>query len=137
MSHYAKIGVRPAFITVNGTQTQVQGGLVDNVIVAETEFFNTFVDTSPGQWLQTSYNSRGNVHYGTDGKLDGATALRGNYASVDGIYDSKNDKFYDAQPFPSWTLNESTWLWQAPTPMPTDGKQYVWDETSKSWITPA
>jgi hypothetical protein len=112
MSHYAKV--------VNGTVTQV--------IVAEAEFFNHFVDTSPGNWIQTSYNTKGNVH------LNGGTPLRGNYASIGHTYDNTHDVFYEPQPYPSWTLNTTSWLWQAPIAFPTDGKAYRWDEASKSWI---
>jgi hypothetical protein len=111
MSHFAK----------------VLDGKVVQVIVAEPEFFNTFVDTSAGTWLQTSYNTYGNQH-----KL-GGTPLRGNYAGVGFTYDHTNDVFYAPKPFASWTLNQSTWIWEAPTPMPTDGKQYVWDEPTTSW----
>ena len=112
MSHYAK----------------VLNGIVQQVIVAEADFFNTFVDTSPGQWIQTSYNTRGNVH------TLGGTPLRGNYAGIDYIYDATNDVFYAPQPFPSWTLNQTTWTWEAPTPMPIDDKQYSWDEPTKNWV---
>ena len=121
MSHYAKV--------VDGKVTQV--------IVAEADFFNHFVDTSPGSWIQTSYNTRGNKHYNpTTGVEDTATtpALRGNYAGIGYSYDHTNDVFYAPQPYPSWTLNQTTWLWEAPTPMPTDGKPYKWDETTKSWV---
>ena len=119
MSHYAKV--------VSGTVTQV--------IVAEADFFNTFVDTSPGDWIQTSYNTRGNVHYGQDGNPDGGVALRGNYAGIGYTYDQGNDVFYAPQPYPSWTISAATnWLWQAPTPYPTDGKIYTWDEATQSWV---
>ncbi len=100
---------------------------VVQVIVAEPEFFNTFVDSSPGQWIQTSYNTYGNQH-----KL-GGTPLRGNYAGVGFTYDSQNDVFYAPQPYPSWTLNQSTWLWESPTPYPQDGKAYLWNEETLSW----
>lgn len=110
MSHFAKV--------LNGKVVQV--------IVAEPEFFTTFVDTSAGNWIQTSYNTHGNQH-------PNGTPLRGNFASVGYVYDATNDVFYEEQPFPSWTLNNSTWLWEAPTPYPTDGKQYSWDETTTSW----
>lgn len=116
MSHYAKV--------VNGVVTQV--------IVAEEDFFKTFVDTSPGQWIQTSYNTRGNVHYGADGKPDGGVALRGNYAGIGYTYDAVKDVFVAPQPFPSWTLNANH-LWEAPVAMPTDGKPYVWNEATKAW----
>jgi hypothetical protein len=118
MSHYAK----------------VVDGKVAQVIVAETDFFKTFVDTSPGAWVQTSYNTRGGVHYGQDGKTDGGVALRGNYAGVGYTYDQAHDVFYAPSPFPSWTLNQTTWLWEAPVAMPTDGKPYKWDEATKSWV---
>ena len=115
MSHFAK----------------VLDGKVIQVIVAEPEFFNSFVDTSPGQWIQTSYNTYGNQH-----KL-GGTPLRGNFAGVGFIYDHQNDVFYAPQPYPSWTLNQTNWLWEAPTPMPQDGKLYGWDEATTSWIEQA
>jgi hypothetical protein len=111
MSHYAK----------------VVSGLVTQVIVAEPEFFETFVDTSPGTWLQTSYNTYGNQH-------PNGNPLRGNYAGIGFIYDHENDVFYAPKPFASWSLNQSTWLWEAPTPMPTDGKPYRWNEETTSWI---
>jgi hypothetical protein len=112
MSHFAK----------------VLDGKVTQVIVAEPEFFETFVDTTPGTWIQTSYNTYGNQH-----KL-GGTPLRGNYAGIGYNYDAVHDVFYDVQPYPSWTLNQTTWLWEAPTPYPNDDKLYKWDEETTSWV---
>ena len=103
------------------------------VIVAEPEFFQTFVDSSPGAWLQTSYNTRGNVHYGQDGQPDGGVALRGNYAGVGYSYDAQADAFIPPQPYTSWVLSPLTFLWEAPVAMPTDGKPYAWDEATQSW----
>jgi hypothetical protein len=117
-----------------GHFAKVVDGKVTQVIVAEPEFFDTFVDSSAGTWLQTSYNTRGNVHYGQDGNPDGGIAVRGNYAGIGYIYDSVNDVFYVPQPYASWVLNNATWTWEAPTPMPTDGKAYKWDESTTSWI---
>ena len=117
MSHFAK----------------VENNIVTQVIVAEPEFFNTFVDSTPGEWIQTSYNTRGGVHYGQDGQPDGGVALRGNYAGIGYSYDYINDVFIPPKPFPSWVLNNTTWTWDAPTPMPTDGKMYQWDEATKAW----
>jgi hypothetical protein len=105
---------------------KVVGGKVTQVIVAEQEFFNTFVDNSPGQWIQTSYNTYGNQHPEN-------RPLRGNYAGVGFTYDAVNDVFIPPQPFPSWLLT-SSWLWEAPIPIPTDGKRYDWDEATTSWI---
>jgi len=107
---------------------KVNSGIVEKVIVAEQEFFDTFVDTSPGEWIQTSYNTYGNQH-----KLNG-TPLRGNYAGIGYTYDRENDVFIAPKPFPSWTLNQSTWLWEAPTPRPQDDKKYTWNESTTSWV---
>jgi len=120
MAHFAKI--------ING--------VVDRVVAAESDFFDGFVDTSPGLWLQTSYNTRGNLHYGPDGKPDGGVPLRGNYAGVGYIYDSVNDVFYSPPPYPSWILDKNTWLWNPPVAMPADAlnRPYDWNEESKSWV---
>jgi len=115
---------------------KVVNGLVTQVIVAEPEFFNTFVDTSPGQWIQTSYNTRGGVHYDPQTgqpSSDQTKALRKNYAGIGYSYDSTNDCFVPPKPYASWTLNQTTCLWEPPTPMPQDGKQYRWDEATTSW----
>jgi hypothetical protein len=117
-----------------GYFAKVENGIVTKVIAAEKEFFDTFVDSSPGEWIQTSYNTHNNVHYGSDGKPDDGVALRGNYAGVGYVYDRNNDVFYEQQPFPSWTLNKDIWQWQAPVPYPEDGNRYYWDEALKSWV---
>jgi hypothetical protein len=113
---------------------KILGGQVVQVIVAEPEFFETFRDSSPGTWLQTSYNTRGGVHYGPDGQPDGGVALRGNYAGVGYVYDAANDVFYTPQPYPSWTISAPDWLWKPPVEKPNDGKKYNWDEATISWI---
>jgi hypothetical protein len=116
-----------------GHFAKVVDSKVVQVIVAEPEFFDTFIDSSPGAWIQTSYNTRGNVHYSQDGLPDGGVALRGNYAGIGYTYDSATDVFYAPQPYPSWVLSPLTILWEAPVPMPTDGKAYAWDEATLSW----
>jgi hypothetical protein len=103
---------------------------VEQVIVADQDF----IDTQPGKWVQTSYNTKGNVHYGANGEPDGGVAMRGNYAGIGYTYDIQNDVFYAPQPFASWILNTSTWLWEAPVPYPNDGKAYQWDEATQSWV---
>ena len=110
-----------------GNYAKVVDGQVAQVIVAEEDFFKTFVDSSPGTWIKTSYNTHGNKH------ATGGTPLRGNYAGKGYIYDAKNDVFYAPQPFPSWKL-DSDWLWQPPVKMPIDDKRYDWDELSKTWV---
>jgi hypothetical protein len=106
---------------------KVCDGIVTQVIVAEPEFFNTFVDSSPGQWIQTSYNTHGGQH--PEGR-----PLRKNYAGIGFTYDAEKDAFIPPQPFASWTLNNDTCLWESPTPMPADGKGYNWDEAQLQWI---
>ena len=107
---------------------KVVDGRVLQVIVAEPEFFQTFVDLTPGEWVQTSYNTHGGVH------AFGGTPLRGNYAGMGYIYDRTHDVFYPPKPYPSWTISAPTWAWIPPTPYPNDGKSYLWDETTKTWI---
>jgi hypothetical protein len=111
MSHFAK----------------VVDGIVTQVIVAEAEFFETFVDSSPGEWIQTSYNTHGGQH------SNGGTPLRKNYAGIGFTYDRTKDAFIPPKPYASWQLNEDACLWNAPTPRPTDGKDYSWDEATTSW----
>ena len=113
---------------------KVVNGVVDQVIVAEPEFFDTFVDSSPGEWIQTSYNTKGGVHYNPEtGEPDGGVALRKNYAGVGFTYDRDKDAFIPPQPYPSWTLNEESCLWEAPVAYPKDGQVYVWNEETTSW----
>lgn len=107
---------------------KVVNGLVTQVIVAEQEFFDTFVDSSPGQWIQTSYNTHGGVH------ANGGTPLRKNYAGIGYTYDAGRDAFIPPRPYNSWVLNETTGLWDAPTQMPNDGKQYRWDDALGNWV---
>ena len=106
---------------------KVSNGKVVQVIVAEPEFFQTFVDTSPGEWIQTSYNTKGGVH------ANGGTPLRKNYAGIGYTYDRTRDAFIPPQPYASWTLDDSTCLWSAPTLMPTEGGPYTWNESTQSW----
>ena len=111
MSHFAK----------------VKDNIVIEVIVAEAEFFDTFVDETPGEWIQTSYNTYGGEH------LLGGTPLRKNYAGIGFTYDATKDAFIPPKEFDSWTLNESTCLWEPPSAYPSDGKDYRWNETTKAW----
>ena len=109
MSHYAK----------------VKDGKVIDVIVAEADFFDTFIDETPGEWIQTSYNTKGGVH-----KL-GGTPLRKNFAGIGFTYDKNLDAFIPPKPFNSWTLNENTCLWEAPIVKPNGN--YKWNEETRNW----
>ena len=111
MAHYAK----------------VSNGIVVRILVAEADFIETYEDNLPGKWVQTSYNTHGGVH------ANGETPLRKNYAGIGGTYDAQRDAFYAPQPYPSWTLDEDTCIWEAPTAYPDDGAVYVWNERTTSW----
>tara|TARA_A100000172_G_scaffold80514_1_gene70285 strand:- start:42 stop:419 length:378 start_codon:yes stop_codon:yes gene_type:complete len=118
---------------------KVSAGIVTNVIVADQAFIDSIkVDDEPGEWVQTSYNTYGGVHYDRSTNPptpsdDQSKALRKNYAGRNFHYNRHVDAFYDQQPYPSWTLNTTTYLWEPPVAYPNDGKQNYWDETSKSW----
>ena len=76
---------------------------------------------------RTSYNTSGGVHSG------GGVAFRKNYAGIGYTYDETRDAFIPPKPYDSWTLNETTCLWEAPVAYPDDGQQYEWNETTTSW----
>ena len=107
---------------------KVENGVVTQVIVIDQDTLNLGHWGDPSLWIQTSYNTQGGKH------LLGGTPLRKNYAGIGFTYDANRDAFLPPRPFPSWVLDEDTCLWGAPTPMPTDGKMYNWNEDSKSWV---
>ena len=114
MSHYAKI----------------EDNVVQEIIVAEQDF----IDTLSGEWIQTSYNTRGGIHYNPDGSADDGIALRKNFAGIGFTYNRTLDAFISPQPYASWKLNETTCMWEAPIPVPDINKFYHWDEDTLSWI---
>ena len=137
MSHYAKI----------------EDGIVTQVIVAERDFIDSGAVGDASNWVQTSYNTRGGVHYAPNSDTpDGGVALRKNYAGKGYTYDKTKDAFIAPQPYPSWSLDEDTCQWNPPTPYPDDdtdaelafidsgaeghyhGKFYIWDEDNTQWI---
>ena len=109
--------------------------IVTQVIVVEQDVINTGLFGDPAKWIQTSYNTRGGVHYGEDGQPDNGVALRKNYAGIGYTYDSTRDAFIPPKPFPSWTLDEATCWWQAPVAQPAaqEGVYYSWNEETRSW----
>lgn len=125
MTHYAK----------------VLDGIVTQVIVAEPEFFETFIDSTPGEWIQCSYNTRGNVHYLPNSDTpSGNSGLRGNYPGIGYIYDKELDIFIAPKPYKSWVLNNETATWEAPVAQPIltkeqqdSGSFYIWDEDNGAW----
>lgn len=109
MSHWAEIDEENKVVRV----------LVgDNNDPAGDEGYQWLIDNLGGTWIKTSYNG----------------TIRKNFAGIGHIYDADKDAFYTQQPFPSWLLNEDTCIWEAPTPMPTDGKIYSWSEKLQQWL---
>ena len=119
MSHFAKID---------------KDGIVQKIIVIEQDVLDSGNWGDSNNWIQTSYNTRGGIHYAPNSNdADGGVALRKNYAGIGDKYDAERDAFIAPQPFPSWTLNEDTCLWEAPVAYPNDGKDYEWNEETTSW----
>ena len=119
MSHFAEID---------------ENNIVLRVIVAEQEFIDTGAVGDPSKWIQTSYNTRGGVHYGQDGQPDDGIPLRKNYAGIGYTYDPALDAFIPPKPYNSWILNTTAGQWEPPTPMPTDQSTlWAWDEATVSW----
>ena len=104
---------------------KLENNIVTQVIVAEQDVIDSGLFGTG--WVQTSYNTYAGQH--PEGR-----PLRKNYAGIGYTYDSGRDAFISPQPYASWTLNETTCLWDAPTPMPTDDKRYTWDEPTTSWV---
>jgi hypothetical protein len=111
-----------------------ENNIVKRVIVAEQDFIDSGAVGDSANWIQTSYNTRGGVHYTPNSdEPDGGIALRKNYAGVGYTYDSDKDAFYDLRPYPSWLLNEDSCQWESPVPYPDDGSDYNWNEENQSW----
>jgi hypothetical protein len=120
MAYFAKV--------LNGTVTQV--------IIADQNFFDEFTDSSPGNWIETSPNTRAGVIYNEDGvtpAADQSQALRKNTASKGCTYNTQLDAFIPPKPFESWILNETTCMWEAPVAMPSEGGFWFWNETEQRW----
>ena len=106
----------------------ITNGIVDQVIVIDEETLALGHWGDPSEWKQTSYRTQGGQH--PEGK-----PFRFNYAGLGYSYDATRDAFIPPKPFASWLLNETTCLWEAPTPMPVvEGKMFKWDEPTLSWV---
>jgi hypothetical protein len=119
----------------------VKNGIVQRVIIADQDFIDAGYVGDPKEWIQTSINTIGNIHYDQNGKPDGGIALRGNFAGPGYIYDKENDVFYQPKPYPSWVLNKDVWLWEAPIPflfdlikdLPLGNIEKIWNEQELTW----
>jgi hypothetical protein len=116
MSHFAKI----------------ENGVVVQVVVAEEDFIATGALGDPANFVQTSYNTRGGIHYGQDGQPSGREPLHKNYAGIGYTFDGTG--FAAPQPYASWSLNQDSYLWEAPVAMPTEGGPYNWNEATLAWV---
>lgn len=119
MAHFAQLdenNVVTQVIVVHNNDCQIDGVESEDAgILFCKQLFGA--DT---QWKQTSYNGN----------------MRKNYAGIGYTYNSVRDAFIPPQPFQSWVLDDATCQWNAPTPMPTDGQMYSWDEATTSWVLP-
>lgn len=117
MAHWAEIDANNKVLRVLVVADDVEDGqkfLSENLALG-------------GTWLKTSYNTIAGQH------TLGGTPFRKNFAGIGFKYDATRDAFIAPQPYDSWKLNEDSCVWEAPTPMPTDGKIYTWNETTKAW----
>tara|TARA_B000000609_G_C24081933_1_gene297935 strand:- start:314 stop:721 length:408 start_codon:yes stop_codon:yes gene_type:complete len=119
MAHYA-------FLDSNSIVTNVIVGKdeTEDLPTGFSSWENFYANEMGQNCRRTSYNTYGNEH------KEGGTAFRGNYAGKGFYYDAQNDVFIQPQPYPSWTLNETTWLWEAPIDYPDDDKGYYWNENA-------
>ena len=126
MAHYAK----------------VTDGIVTRVLVAEADYFDTYVDDTPGKWVKTSYNMRGGVYHIDNVPAEDQSVIEGdearqrkNFAGVGFTYDETRDAFIPPKLYPSWVLNEDTCLWNAPVDYPDGGiaSDYQWNEETQTW----
>jgi hypothetical protein len=124
MAHYALIDENGIVVNVITGIDEDDTSTLPEEFSSWEEFYGNFHNLT---CKRTSYNTKGNVHH------DNGVAFRGNYAEIDGSYDSENDVFIPPQPFESWELN-SNWVWVPPVAYPTDGNIYVWFEKTQEWI---
>ena len=112
MAHYA-------FLDQNNVVTEVIVGIDETELIAGLDTETWYANFRGQTCKRTSYNNN----------------IRKQYAGIGYFYDAVNDVFIEPQPYPSWSLNSDTYLWDAPTPMPTEeGKRYTWDEATTSWV---
>ena len=119
MAHYA-------FLNEQNIVTEVITGINETELIEGLTPEIWYGNFRGQKCVRTSYNTSGGVH------ANGGTPLNKNYAGIGYTWDGTG--FAAPQPFPSWKLNADSYLWEAPIPMPTDGKLYNWDETTLAWV---
>ena len=118
MAHFAKLNESNIVLEINVVNNNELLDENGHESEAKGVAFLTVWSGGYTKWKQTSYNA----------------TIRKNYAGIGYTYDTTRDAFISPKPFASWVLDETTCLWKAPTPMPTDDKMYVWDEPTTSWV---
>jgi hypothetical protein len=112
-----------------------ENNVVQQVLVIDQAEIDTGNWGDPAAWLQTSYNTRGGIYYTPNTSTpdpDQSKAFRKNFAGIGYTWDGVG--FIPPKPYPSWVMNSFSYLWEAPVPYPTDGRIYVWDEPTTSWV---
>ena len=102
--------------------------LLDNGVELESKGIAFCESLFGGKWIQTSYNTKNGIN------LISGIPIRKNFAGIGYTYDEVKDAFIPPKGFNSWILNEDTCSWEAPIPMPTDNKKYIWDEKELKWV---
>ncbi len=120
-----------AFLNSDNVVTEVITGIDENELIEGLPPVEWYANFRNQVCVQTSYNTRGGVHYGPDGQPDGGIALYKNYAGIGYNFDGIG--FFEQQPHPSWILNPETYYWEPPVPRP-EGKDWFWDEKNLTWI---
>lgn len=124
MPHFAKLNEKN-IVTFVAVGCQEDDGKEEELVANTGDIYR-----------QTSYNTRGGVHYNPETgepSADQSKAFRKNYAGIGFTFDEERDAFIPPKPFPSWVLNEDTCLWDAPVPYPSDGEDYLWEENEQKW----
>lgn len=119
MAHYA-------FLDNNNIVTEVISGKDESESLYDWE--KVYSEVRGQVCKRTSYNTQGGIH------LSGGVPFRKNYAGIGYTYDIVRDAFIPPKPYPSWVLNETSCLWNSPIPLPNDGKVYIWNEDTTSWV---
>jgi hypothetical protein len=125
MAHFAKIDNLETVVFITAGRDEDNG--------KELELCARTGDT----YRQTSYNTRGGIYYQPNShepSEDQSKAFRKNFAGIGYTFDRDRDAFISPKNYPSWTLNETTCLWEAPVAYPDDGKDYKWNEETTSWV---
>lgn len=137
MAYFAKLDENNKVIEVHAVHNNEL--LDENGVEQEYKGIEFLVAWSGGytRWKQTSYNTRGGVHYDSQTmtpSFDQSKAFRKNSAGVGFTYDPNLDAFIPPKPYPSWTLNEATCIWEPPFPCPLSDVYLTWNEEQQNWV---